>query len=76
MSQSRVVFYRSVTGRMLLLGVLPSVGILLGILFYVIAGMYDSLRALNEHEMRVVADVVATEIDLGNTRATEARSGT
>ena len=69
MSQNRVVFYRSVTGRMLLLGVLPSVGILLGILFYVIAGMYDSLRALNEHEMRVVADVVATEIELGNTRA-------
>ncbi|MDG2049905.1 MAG: response regulator [Myxococcota bacterium] len=69
MSQSRVIFHRSVTGRMLLLGVLPSVGILLGILFYVIAGMSDSLRALNEHEMRVVADGVATEIDLGNTRA-------
>ena len=69
MSQSRVFLHRSVTGRMLVLGVLPSVGILLGILFYVIAGMYESLRALNEHEMRVVADGVATEIDRGNTRA-------
>jgi signal transduction histidine kinase/DNA-binding response OmpR family regulator len=68
-SESKVRIHRSVTGRMLILGVLPSVSILLGILFYVIAGMYDSLRSLNEHEMRVLADRVAAEIDQGNTSA-------
>ena len=69
MTRNTVPFHRSITGRMLLLGVVPSASILLGILVYVIAGMYGSLRSLNENNMRVLADGVATDIDIGNTRA-------
>jgi signal transduction histidine kinase/DNA-binding response OmpR family regulator len=54
---------------MLLLGVFPAVFVLLGILFYVIAGMYSALRGENEREMQILADLVALEIDRGNTRA-------
>lgn len=69
LTKNTVPFHRSITGRMLLLGVVPSASILLGILIYVIAGMYGSLRSLNEKNMRVLADGVATDIDIGNTRA-------
>ena len=69
MTKDTVPFHRSITGRMLLLGVVPSASILLGILIYVIAGMYGSLRLVNEKNMRVLADGVATDINIGNTRA-------
>nr|MBC8340989.1 response regulator [Pseudomonadota bacterium] len=69
MTDSRIPFRKSLTGRMLLLGVFPAVFVLLGILFYVIAGMYSALRGENEREMQILADLVALEIDRGNTRA-------
>ena len=69
MSKKVVPFYRSISGRMLLFGVVPSVSILLGILIYVIAGMYGSLRLLNEKNMRLLVDEVAKDIDISNTRA-------
>lgn len=68
-SKKAVPFYRSISGRMLLFGVVPSVSILLGILIYVIAGMYGSLRLLNEKNMRLLVDEVAKDIDISNTRA-------
>ena len=69
MTRNHVPFHRSITGRMLFLGVVPSVSILLSILIYVIADEYGSLRSLNEKNMRGLVDKVATDIDIGNTRA-------
>jgi len=68
-TDSRLSFRKSLTGRMLLFGVFPAVFVLLGILLYVIAGMYSALRGENEREMQIIADLVALEIDRGNTRA-------
>ena len=65
----RIPFHRSLSGRMLLFGVLPTAAILLGLIVYVAVTMYGALRTQNEEAMRTLADRVAGEIERGNTRA-------
>ena len=62
-------FRHSLGGRMLLFGVFPTAAILLGIILWLADTMVSELRIENEHEMQLLADLVATEIDRGNTRA-------
>jgi signal transduction histidine kinase/DNA-binding response OmpR family regulator len=62
-------FRHSLGGRMLVFGVLPTALILLGINAWLASTMISELRSENEHEMQLLADGVATEIDHGNTRA-------
>jgi signal transduction histidine kinase/DNA-binding response OmpR family regulator len=54
---------------MLLLGVLPTALVLLGIIVWLTSAIVGELRADNEHDMRILADRVAAEIERGNTRA-------
>ncbi len=65
----QIRFHRSLSGRMLIFGVLPTAAILLGLIVYVAVTMYGALRAQNEEAMRTLADRVAGEIERGNTRA-------
>ncbi len=69
MPSSDVRFRKSLSGRMLLLGVLPTAVILVGIILWLATAMYSALRAENEHGMQILADRVAAEIERGNTRA-------
>ncbi len=69
MATQGVAFHRSLSGRMLLLGVLPSAVILAGILLWFAVSMVGELREENEHDMQILADRVAAEIERGNTRA-------
>jgi signal transduction histidine kinase/DNA-binding response OmpR family regulator len=62
-------FHQSLSGRMLIFGVLPTAAILLGLIVYVSATMYAALRTQNEEAMRNLAERVAGEIERGNTRA-------
>ncbi|MGI9592118.1 MAG: response regulator [Myxococcota bacterium] len=62
-------FVKSLSGRMLLLGVLPTAVVLAGIIVWLALAMYSALRSENEHGMRILADRVAAEIERGNTRA-------
>ena len=49
MSSSGVPFFRSLSGRMLLFGLLPTAIILVGIIVWLALAMYSALRAENEH---------------------------
>jgi len=69
MTGSSVPFYKSLSGRMLVVGVLPTAAILLGIIFFTANEMAETLRAENERNMKILADRVAAEIERGNTRA-------
>ena len=69
MARAGVPFYRSLSGRMLLVGVLPAVVVLLAFIVWLADTMYTALRAENERQMQILADGVATEIERGNTRA-------
>jgi signal transduction histidine kinase/CheY-like chemotaxis protein len=69
MSTKNVPFVKSLSGRMLLIGVLPTALILLGIIVWLALAMYGALRAENERGMQILADRVAAEIERGNTRA-------
>jgi hypothetical protein len=62
---SGVPFHRSLSGRMLLFGVFPTAAILLGIIAWLAASMLRELRAENEHDMQILADRVAAEIERG-----------
>jgi signal transduction histidine kinase/CheY-like chemotaxis protein len=66
---TNISFRQSLGGRMLLFGVLPTAVILLGINAWLASTMVSELRAENEHDMQMLAERVATEIDRGNTRA-------
>jgi methyl-accepting chemotaxis protein len=65
----RVSFSRSLTGRILLLGVLPSLLLLLGIVLYTGYSTLRSEQARTEAGLRVRAEQIAAEIERGNTRA-------
>jgi signal transduction histidine kinase/DNA-binding response OmpR family regulator len=69
MAEPSVPFHKSLSGRMLVVGVVPTAAILLGIIFYTANEMAEALRAENERNMTILADRVAAEIERGNTRA-------
>jgi hypothetical protein len=64
-----IPFRHSLGGRMLLFGVFPTALILLGINAWLANTMVNELRSENEHDMQMLAERVAAEIDRGNTRA-------
>jgi two-component system sensor histidine kinase/response regulator len=62
-------FWRTLSGRMLLFGIVPA-GLILTTLVIVIAlRMFASTRSASEAALRLMADRVAAEIERGNTRA-------
>src|SRR4030095_13972271 len=62
-------FWRTLSGRMLLFGIVP-VGLILTTLVIVTAlRMFASARSASEAALRLIADRVAAEIERGNTRA-------
>ncbi len=69
MAGARVPFWKTLSGRMLVLGILPTALVLLGIIGLLASSMFDALRAQNEHAMQILVDRVAAEIERGNTRA-------
>ncbi|MEE8311661.1 MAG: response regulator [Candidatus Binatia bacterium] len=69
MKTAAVPLRKSLSGRMLLFGVLPTVVVLLGLIVWLAGAMYSALRIANEHDMQLLADGVAAEIERGNTRA-------
>ncbi|TFH20867.1 MAG: hypothetical protein E4H03_11520, partial [Myxococcales bacterium] len=69
MRTAAVPLRKSLSGRMLLFGVLPTVVVLLGLIVWLASAMYSALRTANEHDMQLLADGVAAEIERGNTRA-------
>ena len=69
MVSRQVSFVRSLSGRMLLLGLLPTAVILAAITVWLALAMFSALRAENEDAMQILADGGATEIERGNTRA-------
>ena len=69
MDRAVVPLRKSLSGRMLLFGVLPTVAVLLGLIVWLASAMYSALRVENEQAMALLADSVAAEIERGNTRA-------
>ena len=67
--RDRVPFSHSLTGRILLLGVLPSLLLLLAIVLYTGYSTLRSERTRTEAGLRVRAEQIAAEIERGNTRA-------
>lgn len=63
MADTGIPFHRSLSGRMLLLGVPPTAALLLDIIPWLAGAMYSALRIGSEHGMQVLADRVAAEIE-------------
>jgi signal transduction histidine kinase/DNA-binding response OmpR family regulator/HPt (histidine-containing phosphotransfer) domain-containing protein/HAMP domain-containing protein len=66
---SHIRFHRSLRGRLLLFGVLPTVVVLVGIVLYSAQSMYTLAREENEQQLRSLATNVAQEIERFNSRA-------
>jgi signal transduction histidine kinase/CheY-like chemotaxis protein len=64
-----IKFTHSLLGRMLLLGVVPTVLILLVIIIFSARQNYSSALAANEVLLKSIAGIVSREIERGNTRA-------
>jgi signal transduction histidine kinase/DNA-binding NarL/FixJ family response regulator len=62
-------FSHSLLGRMLLLGVAPTVLILLVIILFSASQNYSSALIANENQLRSIAGTISREIERGNTRA-------
>jgi PAS domain S-box-containing protein len=65
----KVPFRRSLAGRILLFGGLPSVAIMAIVTAFVTLRLVDAQRASLENTLKQVAEQVAAEIDRGNTKA-------
>ena len=66
---TRLPFFRTLGGRMLLFGILPTGALLTAVVLLTTMRMSDHLRTENEGSLRLLADRVAAEIERGNTRA-------
>ena len=69
MSASPVKFHRSLTGRMMLLGGLPTVLILTGIIIHMTFEMFSQARENNAALLRNLTEQVALEVERSNSRA-------
>jgi PAS domain S-box-containing protein len=70
MERNEIPFYRTLVGRMLLFGILPTGIILSAIVLFTATSMSDNLRQQREETIRVLVERVAGEIELANNRAT------
>src|SRR5215475_7964315 len=62
-------FWRTLSGRMLLFGIVPAGLILTALVLAVALRMFASTRSDGEARLRLMADRVASEVERGNTRA-------
>lgn len=67
--QKRIKFRRSLRGKLLLFGVLPTIAVLTGVIIHTGQGMYGIARSDNELLLRSLATEVALEVERSNTRA-------
>jgi signal transduction histidine kinase/CheY-like chemotaxis protein/HAMP domain-containing protein len=67
--QNRIKFRRSLRGKLLWFGVLPTIAVLTGIIIHTGQGMYGIARSDNELLLRNLATEVALEVERSNTRA-------
>ena len=65
----RIPFLKSLGGRMLLFGIIPTGALLTAVVLFITARMSTELHLEREETLRVLAARVATEIERGNTRA-------
>ena len=68
-NKGNIRFSHSLLGRMLLLGVAPTVLILLVIILFSTTQNYSSALIANENQLRSIAGTISREIERGNTRA-------
>jgi len=69
MERNEIPFYRTLAGRMLLFGILPTGVILCAIILFTATSMSENLRKQREETIRVLVERVASEIELANNRA-------
>ena len=69
MARNKLPLHRSLRGKLLLFGVLPTVIVLSGVIIHAAQDLYHLARTGNEQLLRSVADEVAKEVERGNTRA-------
>ncbi len=67
--QNRIKFRRSLHGKLLWFGVLPTIAVLTGIIIHTGQGMYGIARSDNELLLRNLTTEVALEVERSNTRA-------
>ena len=67
--RGKVSFFKSLGGRMLLLGILPLGLLLTAVIFMAAMRMSDHLRNEKEVELKLLAERAAAEVERGNTRA-------
>ncbi|OUR73189.1 hypothetical protein A9Q78_04405 [Methylophaga sp. 41_12_T18] len=68
-NDTNIKFTHSLLGKMLLLGVVPTVLILLVIIIFTTSQNYSSALAANENQLKSIAEIVSREIERGNTRS-------
>src|SRR5262245_56501752 len=68
-SARRLRFSRTLIGRMLLFGIVPTGVLLTALVIVTVIRMFGQTRSDSEAKLRLMADRVATEIERGNTRA-------
>ena len=70
--ESKIPFHRSIKGKLLLYGLLPTLVVVCFIIGMNALNMVSEARANNEELLRILADRVAAEIELGNIRSIDA----
>ncbi|OUR64619.1 hypothetical protein A9Q79_04770 [Methylophaga sp. 42_25_T18] len=68
-NDTNIKFTHSLLGKMLILGVVPTVLILLVIIIFTTSQNYSSALVANENQLRSIAGIVSREIERGNTRS-------
>lgn len=68
-NETNIKFTHSLLGKMLLLGVVPTVLILLVIIIFTTSQNYSSALVANENQLKSIASIVSREIERGNTRS-------
>jgi len=68
-SSARPRFWRTLSGRMLLFGIVPAGLLLTALVIVTVMRMFEQTRSDSEATLRLMADRVAVEIERGNTRA-------
>jgi PAS domain S-box-containing protein len=69
-ARGRIPFHKSLTGRIVLFGALPSMVIMLLATFYISSSLLETERRQLETELLLRAEQIAAEIERGNTLAT------
>lgn len=69
MEKTEIPFYRTLAGRMLLFGILPTGLVLCAIILFTATTMSQNLREQREETLRVLVERVASAIELANNQA-------